>query len=191
LNRILATAGLVALLLAALAAPAHATTVTEKNLTDLCKEADMVFVGRVVSVESRWHDAPHKSIETVVRFAVTQPLYGVHDSDVTLTFSGGEVEGLRQVIAGMPQFQPGEDVLLFASNKPSMSPIIGFHQGCFRVVDGDNGAVVLNADGLPVTADGRALVNQKRENGAPGGATLDELLGKVREQLDQRGKESP
>lgn len=186
MSRILATTGLFAVLLCA--APAPATTVIEKNLADLCNEADMIFVGKVVSVESRWREPERKSIETAVRFAVMEPVYGVEGSDVVLTFSGGEVDGLREVVAGLPQFAPGEEALIFATNQRLVSPVVGFHQGCFRVAEEGGRAVVLNAEREPLTSvQGRSLFFGKQEDGPRGAVPLDRFIDTVRQQLEKRG----
>ena len=124
MNRFLATAlPLVAAAVLSTASAARATTVLEKSFSDLCNEADMIFVGKVVSVESHWKDEQKKSIITTVTFAVVEPVYGVTTSDVKLDFSGGDMDGLSQVVAGMPQFEPGEEVTIFASNEPIESPV--------------------------------------------------------------------
>ena len=171
------------------AAAATATTVIEKSLDDLCKEADMVFVGKVVEVQPRWRAQERRSIETEVTFAVLEPLYGTRSGDVKLSFSGGDLDGLREVVAGVPQFQPGEEVLVFATNEPSVSPIVGFHQGCFRVVDGGGGPIVLDAENRSVSLRGRASELDKRAISS--GVSLDDFLTEVRTQLGRRGKGTP
>lgn len=178
-------------LLTLAAAAVEATTVIEKDLSDLCNEADKIFVGRVVSVESGWRDESQKSIQTVVTFAVTEPVFGVDGGDVRLVFAGGEAGGIREVVAGMPEFHVGEQVLLFASDQPSLSPVIGFHQGYFRVVDDGKGQVVLDSESRPVSVQGRALSFGKRDNGTQGAVSLDEFLGTVRRQVGQRGRQTP
>jgi hypothetical protein len=158
--------------------------VIEKSLADLCQEADMVFVGRTLAVESRWRVDEEKSIETVVTFAVLEPLYGTTDREVTLRFGGGEVDGLREVIAGVPQFRAGEEVVVFAHRKPSISPVVGFNQGYFRVVDGR----VVNADDQPVTGvSERALAFGSSAEGTARAVTLAQFLDTVRARLAERG----
>jgi len=189
LKQLLAGALLSAAFLLLAAPRADATTVVAKDLGDLCAEADMIFVGKVVSVTSRWADERKQAIETLVDFSVLEPIYGVTTSAVQLSFSGGEVDGLKEVVAGAPQFQPGEEVLIFASKERWISPIIGFHQGCFRVVDSDGGKRVLDAEGHPVSVEGRALRYGPRENGVSG-ASLSDFLDSVRRQLGERGREA-
>jgi hypothetical protein len=180
-------AAITALLL--LAAPAAATTVIEKDLSELSAEADLVFVGRVAAVESRWRDEERRAIETVVTFDVLESLYGDASGQVKLPFAGGELDGLREVVAGLPQFTVGEQVVVFATEHPGISPIVGFHQGCFRVVTGPTGPVVLNAENAPVTGvQGRNLSTGQAQQGPAGAMPLDRFLDGVRDQLRNRTK---
>lgn len=191
MNQSFATAAVLvaALLLTAPVPPARATTVIEKDLTDLCNEADLVFVGKVTALQSGWRDPSKRGMETAVTFHVIDRVYGSIGDDVTLRFAGGEADGLREVVAGMPEFKIGEEVLLFASNKPSISPVIGFHQGCFRIVESDGERVVLTADSAPVLGvNGRALFSGKRTDGPQGAVPLDRFLDTVRTRLDERGE---
>lgn len=168
-------------------APARATTLIEKDFSALCDEADMVFAGRVRGVESRWRDETRSAIETVVTFTVEDRVHGVAGSEVQLAFGGGEIDGLREVIAGMPAFVVGDEVVVFASSRPSVSPVIGFNQGYFRV----EGGRVLNAERAPVTGvQQRALTLGKPAEGARG-MPLNDFLGVVRERIAERGGSRP
>jgi hypothetical protein len=147
----LALCGCAALLLAVTSA--GATSVVAKSFTDLCREADLIFVGGVVEVKSQWADPQRSRIETAVTFSDLRWVRGGDGSEVTLHFAGGEVDGITEVIGGMPHFHVGQRVLLFARNDHSISPIVGFHQGCLGVVpDAAGGEVVVAADGRPVVA---------------------------------------
>jgi hypothetical protein len=174
------------LLLGALGLPASsaATTVVPKTLTELCREADMVFVGTVAQVDSRWKDRERMEIETRVIFSDVTPVYGVAGGDVTLRFAGGEVDGIREQIAGMPTFVPGQRLVILAREGMTVSPIVGFHQGCFRVVDGRAGAVVESGDGRPVTGVEQGdLVLGEPEDGLDGAIPLREFVEHIREIL--------
>lgn len=181
-----------AILAAAIAvrtAPAGATVVVGQDLADISRQADAVFVGKVATIESRWRDEAAKSIETVVTFTVVETIYGPRTDAVTLRFGGGEVGGLRQVIAGMPQFRVGEEVLLFVTDEPSISPIVGFHQGCFRVEEYGGERVVLDAEGAPITGTtSRSLSVGRRQDGPAAAMPLDRFLDTVRRHLAERGE---
>lgn len=170
-----------ALLLGAVATrPAAATVVIEKDFAALCAEADLVFVGTVSRVEAGWRDATRQAIETAVTFSDLTWLRGTPRSSVTLRFAGGEVDGLREEIAGVPHFEVGQRGVIFAHDGDFVSPLVGFHQGLFRIVDGANGATVRDADGRPIAPASDAALRL----GTPAAATgLDEFLDRVRRQL--------
>lgn len=186
------TAALV--VLAVLAGRAAATVVVAKDFAALCDEADLVFVGTVTGIESRWSDPAQQAIETLVTFGDLTWLRGTQRSAVTLRFGGGAVARLREEIAGVPHFAIGERRVIFARDGTFVSPIVGFDQGALRVLDGTDGPVVVGAGGAGLGADGADL----RAGDSPPGAgallgpppsadaspvPLDEFLARVRRQL--------
>jgi hypothetical protein len=146
-----------------------------------------VFVGSVRSIESRWAAPEQGTIDTLVTFTDLVPLYGVASQEVVLRFAGGAIDGMREEIAGMPRFEVGERVIVFARQGRFVSPIVGFHQGLFEVVERDGEPVVLNERGAPVTA---AAAGALRIGNAADGKTsampLDAFLDRVRENLATR-----
>lgn len=165
----------------------RATTVVAQSFESICHAADMVFVGTVNRIESRWAAPEQGTIETVVTFSDLLPLFGVDGNEVELTFAGGAVDGMREEIAGVPQFEVGDRVVVFARHGHLVSPIVGFHQGLFRVVAGDKGPVVLNEERLPVIAvEGPSLRLGSTAQGARSAMPLDAFLGRVREILATR-----
>ena len=165
---------LVLLLLAPL--PTLATMIVAKDFAGLCDEADMIFVGTVTEVQSRWVDESQRAIETLVTFSDLTSLLGVDGREVTLRFAGGEVDDIREEIAGVPRFTVGDRVLIFARDDRSISPIIGLQQGCFRVVDGPNGPVVEIPEQHPAFAGDDAAR-------AASTLTLDAFVEQVRREL--------
>jgi hypothetical protein len=115
---------------------AHATVLTPMDFTEQCKHAERIFVGSVRSIESRRNPSAPLYFETLVTFAVEQTVAGASVPEVQLRFSGGTVDGMRQVIEGMPEFTVGERYVVLANGageRPSISPITGFNQGLYRV----------------------------------------------------------
>jgi hypothetical protein len=164
-----------------------ATTVVAKDFGSICHEADMVFVGSVSRIESRWAAPEQGTIDTLVTFSDLVPLLGVDDQDVVLRFAGGAVDGMREEIAGMPSFEVGDRVVVFARHGRLVSPIVGFHQGLFRVVDRKGVPVVLNEGRFPVTrVEGQALRFGSTAEGAGSAMALDLFLDRVREALATR-----
>jgi hypothetical protein len=181
--------GLVALGLAlalSCAAPAAATTVIEKDLAALCNEADRVFVGTVSSVQSQWTDPEQRHIETLVTFSDIEPLFGVDTADVVLRFSGGQVGDTVEQVEGMPAFHVGDRDVIFARNAGSVSPIVGFNQGCLHVDGTGSGATVALPSYQPIgmLGDRRVLSAESRTSSS---MSLNDFLSEVRGRLEARG----
>lgn len=162
-----------------LVAPGRATVVVHKDFAALCAEADWIFVGTVLAVQSEWRDRARRAIRTRVTFGELSWLKGGPADRITLRFAGGELDGLREEIAGVPRFAVGERRVLFAHDGAFISPLVGFNQGDFRVVDGPEGAVVLAPDESPPATTGGAAL----QRGAAPALPLDTFLDRVRDQL--------
>lgn len=140
---------------------AFATTYLQRSPQAMLGKADLVFVGTVSEVQvtndggTPW---------THVRFAVDTALEGVPtnadgkaEQPVELAFLGGTVPGGPALtVGGMPQFQVGEKVLLFAYNQAYASPIVGFRQALWRITpaglrDEDGRLLSLSGDGTLVS----------------------------------------
>jgi hypothetical protein len=172
--------GVAALALLAWAVPAAATTVIAKSFGDLCAEADLVFVGTVTASESGWADTAKQAIQTRVTFGDLTWLRGTPRPSITLRFAGGSVDGLSEEIAGMPRFAVGDRVVMFARDGDYVSPIVGFHQGLYRVVAG----AVVDAAGNPVTSLGGAALRRRSGDATPGAAmSVDEFVAGVKREL--------
>jgi hypothetical protein len=165
------------------AAPAGATVVVSKDFDALCNEAELIFVGTVAKTESRWSDPQRRAIETAVTFTDLTWVRGGPRGEIVLRFAGGEIDGLREQIAGVPRFAVGDRRVVFARDGHYLSPLVGFSQGLFLVVEGSDGPAVLDAEGRPVGADGRAAL--QRGSGQPADAPLplDAFLDRVRREL--------
>jgi hypothetical protein len=180
-------AALVAALLLALPA-ARGSVVVPKEFADLAAEADLVFVGTVARIESRWADPGKNGIETLVTFSDIEPIKGPVGREETLRFGGGEIDGLREEIAGVPRFAPRERVVLFVRQERSVSPVIGFSQGCFRVVEDEQGRAVRGCDGHPVVlpAAHAPLRAGTTADAAAERVGLEEFLDRVRREIERQ-----
>jgi hypothetical protein len=122
---------------ALLARQAGATVVRALDFDAQCAAAAGIFVGEVREVESRRVAERPSYFETLVTFAVEEVVAGAAGAEVTLRFAGGEVDGVRQSIDGMPELRVGERYVVFteAEQAPKLvSPLVGFNQGLYRVV---------------------------------------------------------
>jgi hypothetical protein len=168
--------------------PMVASTVAAKSLHALCGEAADIFVATVEQVAVRWADGARSRIETQVTFGDLEILAGPARASRTLRFAGGELDGLRDEVAGMPQFAPGERVVVFARTEQSLSPIVGFHQGVFRIADSARGSVVLSAHRLPVLGVAGGTVQLGGATTPPDAAlSLADFLDLVRRDLAAGG----
>jgi hypothetical protein len=171
-----------------IAPPAHATTVIAKSFAELCAEADLIFAGTVSASESSWADPDKHAIQTRVTFADLTWLRGAPRATVTLRFAGGSIDGFTEEIAGMPRFAVGDQVVIFARDAESISPIVGFHQGLYRVVDGR----VFDAEGQAVTMVGGAALRRHAAGATPGlGLPLTDFLDRVRGELTVERRSRP
>jgi hypothetical protein len=166
-----------------------ATVVVVKDFPALCHEADLIFVGTVIDVASRWSDPSTQSIETLVTFGDLTWLRGAVQATVTLRFGGGEMDGLREEFAGVPQFSIGERRVIFAHEGRFVSPIVGFDQGALRVAAGANGAVVVGAVSAPTARGALRFDEPAPKKSLP--VPLEEFLDRVREQLASPGDAAP
>lgn len=156
-----------------------ATTVLQLDLADLSRRASRIFVARCeasdfVDLEGR----PH----TRVVFKVLETVKGDEGERETVLFVGGELEGIRQWLAGMPTFEPGEEVVLFltAPDSRGRSWPIGLAQGKFRVLRDDRGEPIVVQGGfdfdlVPPPASARPA------HRLPGSQPLGHFLDRVRD----------
>ncbi len=156
LKEFLLSRGLAALLclLCLIATPAKAVTFADKTFAQLVSEAEQIFVGTLSSLQSR--KLPDGVIVTDVRFSDIQALKGASiSSDIVLLVLGGEVDGLRLEIPGVPQLQPAARYLVFSrGNGKDMFPVVGGPAGIFRIgaeLPGGS-AIVLDWSGKPLAS---------------------------------------
>ncbi len=156
-----ARVGLLLLLLAGLAIgglllrAASATVLREVAFEAQSASADRIFVGTVRSVESRPNPAAPRYLETLVAFAVEEIIAGDVASPLTLRFSGGQLGDVRQSVDGLPELAVGERYVVFLERDqepPLVSPVVGFNQGLYRVVEEGGRSVVRDRLGRPLPA---------------------------------------
>ena len=135
---------------AAVATPEKTTSIVTR---DLLAQSDLVFSGKVMSVE--YKDSADGLPHTFVTYSVDQVISGRPDgSQVTLRFLGGRQQKGEVVryleVSETPQFQVGDTDVLFASkNNSSICPLAKCTSGRFR-----------NLDGVLASDDGRAIIEK-------------------------------
>lgn len=112
----------------------YGTTLIKKNFDDLVKEAELIFIGRVSRIETKWNE--NKTvIFTFVTFSELEILKGEKiTSSLVVRFTGGEVDDHKMNFIGMPGFEEGaRDLIFLRGNYEYMCPIVGWGQGRFKV----------------------------------------------------------
>ncbi len=140
----------IAIMLAALAAVASATTVRPASVERLSQLASVVIEARATRSWTEWN-AQHTAIYTYTEFQVARALKGQPGQTVVVRQRGGEKDGLRQVLFGVRHFQPGEDAVLFlqpAENASGALQVVDLMQGNFRVSRTTSGAASVS-NGVP------------------------------------------
>lgn len=144
--------GLLAVFILIVAAPlAWPTTVMKMSLDNVVAEADRIAVCDVIDMTTRF-DANTRNPITRVTFQPTEWWKGeTEERTVDLEFLGGPVgDGTILIVAGMPRFLVGERYVLFwVDGNRWVNPIVGWHQGQYRVVKGPNGELLVEIPETP------------------------------------------
>lgn len=151
----------------ALAGPAVASTVRAIAVEELLAEAELVFEGRVVALETT--DDDPRRIRTCARFEVLDvvkaPPSGV-PSPLRLCFSGGSGVRAARRVEGVTIPALGERGVYFVESvtRPLANPLLGWDQGHFRIVTDPD-----EPDGRVTSADGREILAVDDGRGGPPG----------------------
>ena len=135
--------GLSLLLLFAVVATASATVVISADLRELSRDATAIAHGTVVAVTGQW-DANHRGVETIVTLETHEYLKG--DLGATLHFRvpGGVLGRYRNIVVGAPQFEVGQQVIVFLGTRgPTVPFLLGLNQGVYRVSRAESGAAIV------------------------------------------------
>jgi len=114
------------------------------TVEEMAEKSSAVFLGRCVAVKSAL-DPDEFGMVTHNVFEVQEYYKGHLGRRVVITEPGGEVDGRVTHYPGTPQFQPGDEVVLFVWAGPSgRHQVIGLTQGAFRVArDPQTGEILL------------------------------------------------
>lgn len=124
----------------------RATTVVSLDLAALSRRASSIFLARCLSADAIELNG---KLHTRLEFEVIEGIKGRLQHLETVLLSGGERDGVRHWLAGMPAFVPGEELVLFLSSpdQQGRSWPIGLAQGAFRVVrDGAGQPIVVRRE---------------------------------------------
>jgi hypothetical protein len=162
---------------------ASATLVEALSLRTLTKDAEQVFVGKVIDESSLYDD--RERIVTDVRIQVQETVKGslVPGQAIIVRKHGGAVDGIATRVLGEPGYVVGENVVLFAARQTPARPwrAVGMAQGVLRVFEEGGRAWVRSAPGDAATVqrspNGTLL---RAEAAIPAARPLEVVLDEIR-----------
>jgi hypothetical protein len=124
------------------------TTVKPQSVEELTHASSYVVAAHALRSWTAW-DPAHRIIYTYTQFSVSASLKGKAPATVLVRQMGGHLDGFEQKVAGVHQFSPGEDAVLFlhpgiADGSGSLA-VTGLMQGYFHQVDTVSGTKFTNA----------------------------------------------
>jgi hypothetical protein len=137
-------------------ASVQAMVVLPAEFSEMVAKSPLIVHGRVIAVRSLL-TGDRRAIESLVTLSVTESLKGEPGATVVLRVPGGQVGRYRRVMVGAPEFEEGDEVIVFlGGHGPAVPMPFGLSQGVYRVTRDRNREVVVTpppVDGSPV--DGR------------------------------------
>ncbi len=127
--------GLIALLAFACGAcfpsPASATTLARMSLSDLARAAGAIVRVRCSATTSQWESG---TIWTFTDFDVLESFKGAPPQRIRVRVPGGRVGHLMATVEAAPQFQPGEEIVLFLEKTAAGDyGVTAWAEGTFRI----------------------------------------------------------
>ena len=111
----------------------HATTIVPADFREVVTGSQIIVHGRVSEIRSVLMDG-RRRIDTIVTLDVGAVLKGGPAETITFRVPGGTVGRYRSIMVGAPQFQTGEEVVMFLrAEGPAIPHVFGLSQGVFRV----------------------------------------------------------
>ena len=124
-------AAIAATILAALAIPASSTTLARMTLAQMSRAAEVIVRAQCQANATGW-DAG--DIWTFTTFQVEEVWRGAAPAQISVRLLGGRSGNITSVVAGIPRFQAGEEVVLFLERTPRGDfSIVSWEQGTFRI----------------------------------------------------------
>ena len=166
----------------ALIAPGMGTTLLHYDLEELTRHADRVFVGVCESSRAELVDG---RIYTRLQFSVKEMVKGAPAEEIVLRLPGGEYQGVRLHLVGMPAFTVGEELVLFLTAEDRLTHAwpVGLAQGKFRIEysqPAGKAHVRRELEGVSLHHAPSASAKKIAPLEQPDGLPLDEFLDKVR-----------
>lgn len=182
-----------ALGLALLPSRLPATTVEAPDIDSLISQSDYVVRAVVKTATAEWkeHDG-QPYIGTRVELAVREVIKGAPPTPLVLDLIGGRIGQDKLAIQGMPEFQVGDESILFVHGEQrKVYPLVALMHGVYPIQrETPSGeAYVLRSNGLPLysTKDVALPMNRlssvKQQNPAARPLTASAFIRQIREKV--------
>ena len=111
----------------------NATVVQKVELTQLVEHSAIIFHGIVRRVDDDLSTSCRGPFLTRLELEVVHSWKGHSKPTLELTLPGGRACSFRMKIPGMPQFESGQEVILFLEKTSKGYVLTGLHQGVYWV----------------------------------------------------------
>jgi hypothetical protein len=170
-----------------LASAAWATTLKRVTLDDLAERSREIVVGTVQATEHVPGEDERAFVFTEVTLGKLDVWSGaVAGSTARYRFVGGTRGERTLTVPGVPKLAKGARVVLFVDGDDDLCPLVGWTQGCFRVVvdERTGNETVTTADGHAVYGFDSGLPVREPTKERPRPLSLVELKVEVVRALD-------
>jgi len=165
---------------AVLATAVSGTTLPPTTTAQMIRDADRIVCAECESVEARL-DPRTGIVFTYVRLRLLEDLKGGGEASIALRLAGGEVDGVRTVVPGMPRWRQGEECVVFLGTRNRDGFPVLFHAG--------RGRIPLRTDDEGRRTLG-ARVSGLGEISGRHGVRLVDFRGAVRRVLEEQKREA-
>jgi hypothetical protein len=132
----------------------QAMVVVPAEFNEMVTASQTIVQGRIVDVRS-YETAGRKTIESLVTVQVVDAIKGRPGATAYFKLPGGQVGRYRRVMVGVPQFTPGDEVVLFLKGRAPAVPMpFGLTQGVYRVSRDVSGRALV----MPAVAGGSGRI---------------------------------
>lgn len=110
-----------------------ATVLVPAEFREIVTGSQIIVHGHVSGVRAEWVDG-RRRIESVITLRPSAFMRGTPVPAVTFRVPGGQIGRYKSVTVGAPQFQPGDEVVVFLrAVGPALPQVFGLNQGVFKV----------------------------------------------------------
>src|SRR3954447_4724800 len=132
-------------LLVTVPAVLRATVLIPIEFRELVTVSSTIVRGRVVEVRADWVDG-RRALDTFLTVEADEYYKGGPGQAVVVRIPGGQLGRYRTIFVGAPEFQRGDEVVLFLRGNPARGAfIVGLSQGAFRIAPDRSGGRVVTS----------------------------------------------